>query len=128
MAAAWTEIGQVQTSASAEGFYSAIAVLVNKPHVINRRLCGAKILSQWHVHVDCEVFLRDILTLDAAEDREGILSTVSEACQRCTTTSSDAVSCAVEITLRELLPKEMHRFPLLTEVVLIGKKVSSVLM
>ena len=127
MAAAWKEIGQIQTSASAEGFYSGIAVLVNKPHVINRRLCGAKILNQWHVHVDCDAFLRDILTLDTAEDREGILAAVSEACQH-RTTSSDAVSCAVEITLRELLPKEMHRFPLLTEVVLIGKTVSSVLM
>ena len=127
MAAAWKEIGQVQTSASAEGFCSGIAVLVNKPHVINRRLCGAKILNQWHVHVDCDVFLRDILTLDAADDREGILTTVCEACQRSTTTSSHAISRAVEITLRELLPKEMQRFPLLTEVVLIGK-VSSVLM
>ena len=47
------------------------------PHVINRQLCGAKLLSQWHVRVDCDLFLRDILKLDLTDnDAEEIVNSI----------------------------------------------------
>ena len=97
------------------------------PHVINRQLCGVKLLSQWHVRLDCDLFLRDILKLDLmVNDAEEIVNSISQAYKLCPMrNNSDDISGQTEITIRELLPKELQRFPVLTEVVLIGEKVSS---
>ena len=124
----WKEIGQITTSASSEGFCNGVAILVSKPHVINRQLCGAKLLSQWHARVDCDLFLRDILKLDLTnnDDAEDIVNSISQAYKLCSMRNScDDISGQIEITIRELLPKELQRFPVLTEVVLIGEKVSN---
>ena len=123
----WKEIGQITTSASSEGFCNGVAVLVSKPHVINRQLCGAKLCSQWHVRVDCDLFLRDILKLDLTDnDAEEIVNSISQAYKLCPTRNyGEDISGQIEITIRELLPKELQRFPVLTEVVLVGEKVSN---
>ena len=54
------------------------------PHVINRQLCGVKLLSQWHVRLDCDLFLRDILKLDLMDnDAEEIVNSISQAYKLC---------------------------------------------
>ncbi len=118
----WTEVGCIPTHASPLGFINGVAILVNKPHVINRRLCGAKILAQWHTSMDCDLLLRDLLKLSSACNREEIVSAVSHISKVCIVGDDSHNAAQVEITVRELLPKQLQRFPVLTEVILIGKK------
>ena len=118
----WTEVGRVPSHASPLGFRNGVAILVNKPHVINRRLCGAKILAQWHTSMDGDLLLRDILKLGGVCNREEIVSAVSRVSKVCTAgDDSHDVSAHVEVTVRELLPKQLQRFPVLTEVIVIGR-------
>ena len=52
--------------------------------MINRQLCIAKLLSQWNVCVDCDLFLRDILKLDLTDnDAEEIVNSISQAYKLC---------------------------------------------
>ena len=72
-------------------------------------------------------FVRDILKLDLTDnDAEEIVNSISQAYKLCPMRNNcDDISGQIEITIRELLPKELQRFPVLTEVVLIGEKVSN---
>ena len=40
-----TEIDSLTTLGSPPGFADALSIWINKPHVVNRRLCGSKIVS-----------------------------------------------------------------------------------
>ena len=72
-------------------------------------------------------FVRDILKLDLTDnDAEEIVNSISQAYKLCPMRNNcDDISGQIEITIRELLPKELQQFPVLTEVVIIGKKVSN---
>lgn len=41
----FTEIHSLSTKGNMTGFANALSVWINKPHVVNRRLCGTKIIS-----------------------------------------------------------------------------------
>ena len=77
--------------------------------------------------MDCDLFLRDILQLDLTDnDAEEIVNSISQAYKLCPMRNNcDDISGQIEITIMELLQKELQQFPVLTEVVLIGEKVSN---
>ena len=72
--------------------------------------------------MDCDLLLRDLLKLSSACNREEIVSAVSHISKVCIVGDDSHNAAQVEITVRELLPKQLQRFPVLTEVILIGKK------
>ena len=45
MASNYKEITSISTRGDKDGFANSLSVWINKPHVVNRRLCGAKIIS-----------------------------------------------------------------------------------
>ena len=45
MASHHKEITSISTRGDKDGFANSLSVWINKPHVVNRRLCGAKIIS-----------------------------------------------------------------------------------
>ena len=45
MASSYKEITSLSTRGDKDGFSNSLSVWINKPHVVNRRLCGAKIIS-----------------------------------------------------------------------------------
>ena len=45
MASNYKEITSISTRGDKDGFANSLSVWFNKPHVVNRRLCGAKIIS-----------------------------------------------------------------------------------
>ena len=45
MASNYKEITSISTRGNKDGFANSLSVWINKPHVVNRRLCGAKIIS-----------------------------------------------------------------------------------
>jgi len=52
----WTELAEIKSvECSAEQFMSAVIVWLKKPHVVNRRLCGAELKWCMRVSRPCEV-------------------------------------------------------------------------
>ena len=52
----FTRIHSLPTGGSLAGFADALSIWINKPHVVNRRLCGSKIISiDTHSNTDFEV-------------------------------------------------------------------------
>ncbi|XP_064618763.1 probable tRNA (uracil-O(2)-)-methyltransferase isoform X2 [Lineus longissimus] len=131
----WNEIGCLATTCtSTENFLKATSILIEKPHVVNRNLCGATLLVREKLFKlssslpDLIQRLMQFRSQNATELRSGEFS--SSSCDRLSekllqelsfddTCSSDG-SNQVEwkMTIRLVLPKNPQKFRKLIELVL----------
>lgn len=109
----------LNTSASASAFWIAVDILVNKPHVVNKRLWGRKILHRW----DCMPSNNSSWQPEYLSKIKYISELKPEAAEtflevlRLEFITADAIGkdSTVEVILLELLPKtytETHAFQL----------------
>ena len=97
----------------------ALSVYINKPHVVNRRLCGAKILHCEHF----ESFNENLLNIERLKWR-------NRSCSNDAPLNVDLSSCIspdikedkelFQIVVRDLLPKQSDKFPTLRELIVFG--------
>ena len=97
-------------------FLKSVSVWINKPHVANRRLCGAKIVSVLRLDSKKEVELRLKDFMESYED----------SCSRFPLgipfKDLSEETCLFTLLIRELIPKSDH-FRNIYEAVLYGKKI-----
>lgn len=101
-----------------KGFLDAVTIWINKPHVVNRRLCGTKI--------------KQITTAESQDTVERIVSNIVTGHNDCSETKGSDNTHNLEVDLketdakfvviiREMLPKNSKIFPTLLEAVVFGK-------
>ncbi|XP_067650210.1 probable tRNA (uracil-O(2)-)-methyltransferase [Haliotis asinina] len=103
---------------SKSGFRNAISVYINKPHVVNRRLCGAKILFlRWYpVSKENEVsslsehFTKADDICDEGEATHAITQLVGDV-------DLDSYGEGMVIIVRDLIPRQIDKYPTLRELV-----------
>ena len=115
----WHIAHSMKTKAKEEGFWDAIEIWLKKPHVVNRRLCGAEILWQQNnmmIDTDCLSCVGHISQESWSEKGHwsqllGVLTGLGKA---------DDQGC-VDVYVRDLLPKQLDVIPRVREVVMLGE-------
>ncbi|XP_071110954.1 probable tRNA (uracil-O(2)-)-methyltransferase [Haliotis cracherodii] len=105
-------------SGTKSGFKNALSVYINKPHVVNRRLCGAKILYQrWYpvceeneVSSLSEHFTKADDMRDEGEETHVITQADEDV-------DLDSYEEGVVIIVRDLIPRQIDKYPTLRELV-----------
>ena len=89
-------------------FESAITVWIKKPHTVNRRLIGAKIIHETELSTskDCFRVIWDNIR-DLRKER-----TIEELCERLkdVLVVSKVEETTVSVSIRDLVPKQLDRF------------------
>ena len=106
-----------------EGFNRALFVWIQKPQVLNRRLCGNKTICQFEMLLTSsvsEIFnkrhnLVQHVKIDSTE--EHIKNTMKDCFHQ---SEMDENSNRMKVILRELMPKEMERYRTVRELIVIG--------
>lgn len=103
-----------ETKGSKRLFLKSVSVWINKPHVINRRLCGSKIVHVVRVDSEQDAFI----VVNQYTWSSGKTNESEEKCLH----FSDLVdeSAGFTVVFRELIPKSEF-FPKLLEAVVYGK-------
>ena len=111
----WKELNTVGTSGECCSFLDAIEVWIKKPHVVNRCLCGAKILWQFCSKDVTSTCLEQLITGTGVskEEQIKILNLVLQLQQNNTQ--------ELKICMRELLPKSLDKNSVLKELVVVGE-------
>ncbi|XP_041347033.1 probable tRNA (uracil-O(2)-)-methyltransferase [Gigantopelta aegis] len=98
------------------GFMKALSVYINKPHVVNRRLCGAKMLF-------CErfdSFNETLLKLKKSEWRNNSCTEkgpLNVNLASCLSSNITEAQDHFQVVVRDLLPKQSDKFPTLRELI-----------
>lgn len=129
-----------------EGFINALLVWINKPHVVNRRLCGSKLelaetvsrtrvnnfyinsklkASGFETNVDC---LNGVIFGENAKQEtasfEELDLTQSSCIRQENSDLSQLIGCLqdgeVLVLVRQMLPKQPERHPNIPELILLG--------
>ncbi|KAI8513219.1 tRNA methyltransferase 44 [Branchiostoma belcheri] len=118
-----TRVAALQTAAQVQGFWSGVAVWVDKPHVVNRRLTGAKELARiWTNGTVISTLLQNPKVLLAKESSEGSLQKRLEELKM--EGRNEAEGDDLELIVRDLLPRQLERAEVVREGSL-GKGVKS---
>ena len=104
-----------------EGFNRALFVWIQKPQVLNRRLCGNKTICQFEMLLTSpvsEIFnkrhhLVQLVKIDSTE--EHIKNTMKNCFHK-----SEIDENSMKVILRDLMPKEMERYRTVRELIVIG--------
>lgn len=107
------------TKGCLSSFLDAVTVWINKPHVVNRRLCGAKILSISPADSVDAVFR--FLNNKGASWETG---DKSQECDSHYVLEADfkATCDPFILVLREMVPKQSDVFPTIIEIVVYGRQ------
>ena len=119
----WNVVTSKDCKATVQGFLDAVEVWLRKPHVVNKRLCAADILSENTEHVDLSD-REDVKRLETKYKLvDGILGVLQEAYKSSMKggITGEAGAQVVHVTTRALLPKQSDRWPVLEEAVIVGK-------
>lgn len=129
---AWSEIGSVEMKGTTDGFQDAVEIWCKKPHVVNRRLCGAQLL--WSESVlpldnitldDCVNQLRlacmTVQTDEGRKDADGCQRLIRGTIENISSSSADVRCSRWTVTVRCLIPKQEKKMQKVIEVVVIGK-------
>ena len=129
---AWKTAGEKGTKSNVLGFFRALEVWIEKPHVVNRRLSGSILLGQ--VLVPCEGLTFAKLVHDysrlllqkqaenASQDSRNDRIHLNLAPSNSDEETNDNERLFVVI-LRKLLPRQLERTTPLLELVVVGKLV-----
>ena len=111
----WKELKTVETSEECCSFLDAIDIWINKPHVVNRYLCGAKIFWQFSNEDYTTDSLEEQITKLIADkgEQEGILVLTAQVLGENTQ--------EIKMCMRELLPKSLDKYSILRELVITGE-------
>lgn len=112
---------EMDFSGTKSGFKNALSVYINKPHVVNRRLCGAKILYQRWYQV-CEE--NEVSSLSEHFTKADDMCDEGEATHVITQADEDvdldSYEEGVVIIVRDLIPRQIDKYPTLRELVHYG--------
>src|SRR6218665_2410848 len=129
---AWSEIASHDMKGTAEVFQDAVEIWRKKPHVANRRLCGAQLLWSEAVvplegitlddcvnrlHLACMTLQADATRMDA----DGCQRLIRETIENISSAAADAACCQWTVTVRCFIPKQEKKVQKVIEVVVIGK-------
>ncbi|XP_077995861.1 putative tRNA (uracil-O(2)-)-methyltransferase [Glandiceps talaboti] len=132
---AWDEVGAITSKGKTASFWKAIEIWLQKPHVVNRRLCGTAVLYRTILPYGVALtFLRQerILLVCESLTKES-LETNHLLCPRSydgqkQSENDDDVTCSnhgngrdVEFCIRKLLPKQLDRNQAINECVILDK-------
>lgn len=142
----WRELVRLPMEGSAEGLWNALQIWLNKPHVVNRRLCGTQNLVEEHVLTQRkDVHFPDpdtysaikksfVETKDVHETVIGLFSGGPDSpVHRKRTADGEVVDVTkshqvdekyMEVIVRDLIPKQIDKCPVLRELVILGMAVS----
>ncbi|XP_078681926.1 putative tRNA (uracil-O(2)-)-methyltransferase [Branchiostoma floridae x Branchiostoma belcheri] len=113
-----TRVAALQTAAQVQGFWSGVAVWVDKPHVVNRRLTGAKELARiWTNGTVISTLLQNPKVLLAKESSEGSLQKRLEELKM--EGRNEAEGDDLELIVRDLLPRQLERAEVVREVIVL---------
>ncbi|XP_019622874.1 PREDICTED: probable tRNA (uracil-O(2)-)-methyltransferase [Branchiostoma belcheri] len=114
-----TRVAALPTAAQVQGFWSGVAVWVDKPHVVNRRLTGAKELARiWTNGAVISTLLQNPKALLAEESsEEGRLQKRLEALKM--EGRKEAEADDLELIVRDLLPRQLERAKVVREVIVL---------
>lgn len=114
-------VATAATKATSQGFLDAAKIWLLKPHVINRRLCGSRIVWERTVAAakgDLQIFLAAIQNLKSNGsnfDDPSFLAVVKSD------EPSEGLSTReLKMYLRDLLPRQVQRFYILREIIIYG--------
>jgi hypothetical protein len=118
----WQEMRNIQASGVCLSYLDAIDIWINKPHVVNRHLCGAKILWQHHSNgrtVDHPGDMHSTEILDSSMPQVEQKELIEFVCAFPKQLGVDGTK-EIKIYLRDLLPKALDKFAVLREIVVVG--------
>jgi hypothetical protein len=121
-----------------EGFLQSLDILLAKPHVLNRRLCGTKSVCQLTVasRVSCTQLAAALFQLDSHKKiafaaRETFSELITSFLCKLNTSAQDTSvhreDLQYEILLRELLPRDLSKYYPLRELIICGNYFNTML-
>ena len=124
----WTMLRSSVAAGSAAGFSDALDIWINKPHVLNRRLCGACLLWRQTISTkfsiaDCLVPLEvNIMKFADTEHLEAVIQAcLVEGGGQSGNYGDDPTQRDLEFIIRDLHPKQLDKFLTQREIILLGK-------
>lgn len=109
-------VGKLSTVGTFETFCDAVTIWINKPHVVNRRLCGSKVLYQDSTsEEDLSGFIKKCLSSSERPEQVHTSVDLEEV-----PSLSSIVDVSFYFVLREVFYKQVSQVPT-KEVILIGK-------
>ncbi|XP_035690116.1 probable tRNA (uracil-O(2)-)-methyltransferase [Branchiostoma floridae] len=114
--AAARQVGAIPTAAEPAGFWSGVAVWVDKPHVVNRRLTGAKEVARiWTNHRVISTMLQQPRVF-AGLSEESLQKRLADMKMD---GRNEAEGDDLELIIRDLLPRQLERAKVVREVVVL---------
>ena len=108
----WLESASRDVTSDADGFLKAVQLYINKPHVVNRRICGAKEVA-------------DITTESIEETVKQLLVHFNGECDYLLSVLSDCIPenthGEVQVIVQDLLPRQCEKHKTIRQLVIIGK-------
>ncbi|XP_078598056.1 putative tRNA (uracil-O(2)-)-methyltransferase isoform X2 [Branchiostoma floridae x Branchiostoma japonicum] len=109
-------VGAIPTAAEPAGFWSGVAVWVDKPHVVNRRLTGAKEVARiWTNHRVISTMLQQPRVF-AGLSEESLQKRLADMKME---GRNEAEGDDLELIIRDLLPRQLERAKVVREVVVL---------
>ncbi|XP_066269984.1 probable tRNA (uracil-O(2)-)-methyltransferase [Branchiostoma lanceolatum] len=115
--AAVTRVGSLPTAAEPAGFWSGVAVWVDKPHVVNRRLTGAKEVARiWTGPAVISSMLQNTRVFFAGKSEESLQKKLGELKME---GRNEAEGDDLELIVRDLLPRQLERAKVVREIIVL---------
>ena len=133
----WKEVHELTTKSNALGFYRALEVWIEKPHVVNRRLSGSILLNQQMVALgDAPHSVNNLIQYYSRSLLQKHIETTSQGLKDDPRTlnlapgdgadSSGASEHAFVVILRKLLPRRSEVTSPLLEFIFVGEPLTGV--